>query len=319
MNNFQWFEAKNIEQAAQEASKGGALLAGGIELLCLLKEHLIEPTTVINLKTIPELNKITSQNGLRLGALVTLSELANNQEILKNFRALAQAAKSVASPQIRNVGTLGGNLCQRPRCWYFRDKEVPCLKKGGELCFAVGGNNEYHAILGGGPCYIIHPSDLAPPLIAFDATVVTNKRKMKLEEFFILPRKNVHVENILEKDELVTHVEIPDTWKGSKSVYYKVKERPSFDWALSSCAAVLKMDGDTIADARIVLGGVAPIPWRSREAENALKGKKISKSLAESAGRAAVSAAAPLSHNAYKVKLTANVVKIAILEAAEKI
>ncbi|HWP30495.1 MAG TPA: xanthine dehydrogenase family protein subunit M [Fimbriimonadales bacterium] len=319
MNNFRWLEAKNIEQAANEASKGGAFLAGGIELLCLLKEHLIEPPTVINLKSIPELNKITSQKGLRLGALVTLTELANHREILTNYRALAQAAESVASPQIRNVGTLGGNLCQRPRCWYFRDKEVPCLKKGGELCFAVGGNNEYHAILGGGPCYIIHPSDLAPPLIAFDATVVTNKRKMKLEEFFILPRKNVHAENVLEKDELVTHVEIPDTWKGSKSTYYKVKERPSFDWALSSCAAVLKMDGDTIADARIVLGGVAPIPWRSREAENALKGKKISESVAESAGRAAVSTAAPLSHNAYKVKLTANVVKIAILEASGKV
>lgn len=162
------------------------------------------------------------------------------------------------------------------------------------------------------------PKRFGSPLIAFDSTVVTNKRRIKLEEFFVLPRKDASVENVLEKDELVTHVEIPDTWKGSNSVYYKVKERPSFDWALSSCAAALKMDGDTIMDAHIVLGGVAPIPWRSREAENALKGKRISESVAESAGRAAVSIAAPLSHNAYKVKLTSNVIKIAILEATGK-
>jgi xanthine dehydrogenase YagS FAD-binding subunit len=215
------------------------------------------------------------------------------------------------------VGTLGGNLCQRPRCWYFRDPAVHCLKKGGPKCYAVGGDNEYHAILGGGPCYIVHPSDLAPALIVLEATVHTNQREMPVEQFFRLPSQRLDHETVLENGEIVTGVSFPSDRKAWKSYYYKMRERESFDWALSSCAVALKMNGNRIEDARVALGGVAPIPWRSKEAEAALRGKDLSEAVAEAAGRAAVAMAEPMSENKYKVPLTANVVKIAILEAAK--
>jgi xanthine dehydrogenase YagS FAD-binding subunit len=318
MNAFSWVEPKNLEEAGAELRRGGVLLAGGIDLLTLLKERLIEPPSVVNLKSLKDLKGIQMGPPLRLGALVTLREIAENEGIRRNYPALAESALSVASPQIRNVGTLGGNLCQRPRCWYFRNEEIHCLKKGGVACFAVAGNNEYHAILGGGPCHIVHPSDLAPALIALNATVVTNKRRMNLEQFFVLPRENVKAENVLEKDEIVTHVEIPRDSLGWRSTYVKVRERPSFDWALVGCAVALRLSPEgTVNDARVVLSGVAPIPWRSPEAEGALKGKKINDIIAEEAGRLALQKATPMTQNAYKVKLAQNTVRWAILKAVE--
>lgn len=319
MNNFKWIEPKTLNEASSAMKSGGALYAGGVELLCLLKEKLIEPPAVINLKTVSGLNTIDTQTGLKLGALVTVDQLSENKYIRDNFRAVAESADVIASPQIKNVGTVGGNLCQRPRCWYFRDPEVKCLKKGGGMCYAVNGHSEYHAIFGGGPCFIVHPSDLAPALIAYDADVVTNERKMKLSDFFVLPMENPYVENKLNPAEIITHVEVPETRKATKSAYYKAKERESFDWALSSCAVSLKMSGENVEDARVVLGGVAPIPWRSQDAENAIKGKPVNQQTAESAGKAATVAANPMRHNAYKIKLTENVIKIALLKAVGKI
>lgn len=316
MNNFVWVSPKNLEEASAAIKNDGAALGGGIELLCLLKDGLMEPARVVNLKSLPGMRSIEMGSPLKIGALVQLDAIANHEELKKKFSAFSQAAESVGSPQIRNVGTLGGNLCQRPRCWYFRDPEVRCLKKGGRICYAVNGNNEYHAVLGGGPCFIVHPSDLAPALIALNASVATNKRKLPLEKFFVLPQENVHAENVLEDGEIVTGVEVPNS--DHRSAYYKSRERKSFDWALASCAASLKMAGDAIADARIVLGGVAPIPWRSREAEDTLKGKTISEALAGAAGVAAMASASPMSENRYKLKLAENVVKIAVLMAAGK-
>ncbi|MER3413646.1 MAG: molybdopterin dehydrogenase [Armatimonadota bacterium] len=315
MNNFVWFEPKSVAEASQAIKEGGALLSGGIELLCLLKDSLVTPSRVVNLKSVSGLNGIRVNGGLEIGALATLTQIAQHEQIRSSYRVLAQAAESVGSPQIRNVGTLGGNLCQRPRCWYFRDPEVHCLKKGGPKCFAVGGNNEYHAILAGGPCYIVHPSDLAPALIALNASVSTSDRKMPLEEFFRLPSQRMDHETVLEQGEIVTGVTVPADMAGSKSYYYKARERESFDWALSSCAVALRMNGATVQDARVVLGGVAPTPWRSKEAEAALRGKNLDESVAEAAGRAAVAMAEPMSENRYKVALTRNVVKIALLEA----
>lgn len=315
MNNFAWVQPKNVQEAANELKNNGVILAGGIELLCLLKDYIIKPEKVINLKSVQGLRNIEIKNGAKLGALVTLDVLQKHNEIRSAYRAIAQAAEVVASPQIRNVGTIGGNLCQRPRCWYFRDPELKCLKRGGQACLAVAGNNTYHAIFGGAPCHIVHPSDLAPAIIAFDATIVTNQRRIRAEQFFVLPSQDISHENVLKNDEIVTEIEIPNTWANSKSSYFKAKERPSFDWALASCAVTLKMNGSNVSDARIVLGGVAPIPWRSKEAEEAIKGKTVNETTAKAAGKAAVKSATPMKDNKYKVKLTENVVAIALLEA----
>lgn len=314
MKNFSWVEPKNLDDASAAIKNNGALMAGGIDLLCLLKDDLAAPDRVVNLKAVKNLSGIVTANGLKIGALAQLDSIANHDVIQRDYAAIAEAAASVGSPQIRNVGTLGGNLCQRPRCWYFRDSEVHCLKKGGAKCYAVNGSSEYHAILGGGPCYIVHPSDLAPALIAFDAQVVTNTRNMPLENFFVSPEQNINAENVLQPGEIVTGVEIASgNWK---SAYYKARERKSFDWALSSCAVSLRMNGNKISDVRIVLGGVAPIPYRSRGAENALRGKELSESIIEGAAKAALASASPLKDNKYKVPLTQNVIKISAMMAA---
>lgn len=317
MNNFDWVQPKTIAEAATAVKNGGVAMSGGIELLCLLKEHLIEPPSVVNLKSIPGMRSIDiAGSGLRIGALATATELAENSVVRNDFPGISQAAASIASPQIRNVGTVGGNLCQRPRCWYFRDPEVKCLKKGGQACYAVAGNNEYHAIMGGGPCHIVHPSDLGSAFLAYGATVVTNEREIPIQNFFVLPKDDIDHENSLRPAELVTGVTVPNDWKGARASFFKSKERESFDWALATALVLLKMNGSTVSDARVVLGGVAPIPWRSTEAENALKGKSIEDSVALAAGRAAVSRATPMSENRYKVPLTTNVVRIAVLQAA---
>jgi xanthine dehydrogenase YagS FAD-binding subunit len=314
MNDFKWSQPKTINEATAALKDNGAALGGGIELLCLMKDDLLRPMRVVDLKQIPNLNKIEFGNTVKIGALVTLVEIAQNADVIRQYPVLAQSAKSVGSPQIRNVGTLGGNLCQRPRCWYFRDPEVKCLKKGGSLCYAVAGNNQYHAVHGGGPCYIVHPSDLAPALIALNATVVTNTRKIPMAEFFVPPTERMDHETSLQENEIVTGVEFPH--ESVKSAYYKSRERASFDWALASCAVSLKMSGNNVSGARVVLGGVAPVPWRSGAAEKALVGKPVSAESATAAGRAAMATARPLSDNAYKIPLAENVVKIAVLMAA---
>ncbi len=317
MNNFGWYEPKTIEQASAAMKSDGALMAGGIDLLCMLKERLIEPKRVVNLKSVSGMRTIENGKTIRIGALVTPETIEGDANLRKRATVLAEAASVVASPQIRNVGTLGGNLCQRPRCWYFRDKDVFCLKKGGDRCYSVDGSNEYHAILGGGPCFIVHPSDLAPALISLDATVKTNTRTIKIDEFFVLPEKNVHAENVLEPGEIITEVELPAEWLDAKSSYVKVRERPSFDWALTSCAVAFKMNGSKVSAARIAFGGVAPIPWRSKEAEEELVGKEISESTARTAGRAAMADALPLADNPYKVELAVNTLVMAALQAVQ--
>ncbi len=317
MNNFSWIEPKTVAEAVTAVKNGGAPMSGGVELLCLLKEHLIQPPSVVNLKTIPGMRSIEAvAGGMKIGALVTATDVAESTVIRTDYAGLHQAAASIACPQIRNVGTVGGNLCQRPRCWYYRDPEIKCLKRGGQACYAVAGNNEYHAILGGGPCHIVHPSDLGSAFLAYGATVVTNERQIPINQFFVLPKDDILHENNLRAGELITGVDVAADWKGARAAFYKAKERESFDWALSTALVLLKMSGSTVADARVVLGGVAPVPWRSAEAENALKGKTVSDTVAIAAGQAAVSKATPMSENRYKVPLTANVVRIAVLQAA---
>jgi xanthine dehydrogenase YagS FAD-binding subunit len=325
MRAFEYVKPMTVADAVRELGRSWAdakILAGGIDLLGELKEGIIAPQRIVNIKGISGLRYIrfSEKEGLRLGALVTLEEIETHQVIRQRYTALAEAAHSVGTPQIRNVGTIGGNLCQRPRCWYYRDEHTKCLKKGGPICFAYNGENKYHAILGGGPCYIVHPSDCAPALIAFRASVTVvsprGQRTVPLEEFFVLPSRRLDHETILEPDEIVTEIQVPAPAPNTRSTYLKFKERDSHDFAIVGAAVVMRLRGKVCEDVRIVLSGVAPIPWRSPEAEAVLKGKAITPELAEQAGKAAVAKAQPLSQNAYKVPLTQAIVKQAILRAA---
>jgi xanthine dehydrogenase YagS FAD-binding subunit len=328
MKAFEYVNASSLSAASQALAgeEGKAkILAGGIDLLSELKERIIEPDRVVNIKPIPGLNQIkTDRSGLTLGALVTLSEIAKHPTIREDYAALAEAAESVASPQIRNVGTIGGNLCQRPRCWYYRDEEIVCLKKGGNRCYAADdeGDNKYNAILGGGPSYIVHPSDVATALVALDAKIryvdANGKRQtVAADEFFTLPSDGVRKENILKTGEIVTEVIVPRQGRNDRSTYIKFKEKDSMDWAVSAVAVQAQVGaGGVIQDSRVVLGGVAPKPWRSKAAEAVLKGKKFSPQLANEAAEAALKDARPLSKNAYKVPLTRVLVRRAIHHVA---
>lgn len=324
MEKFAYVNAENVEQASSLLSGEWGetmVIAGGTDLLGELKEYIETPAKVVNLKTIPGLDEIKADaTGLTIGALATVGDIAAHPTIQEHYTVFAEAAASVASPQLRNVGTLGGNLCQRPRCWYYRNPEIICLKKGGDMCYAVEGLSKYHAIFGGGPVYIVHPSDTAPALIALGATVKIigpdGEKTMPLEEFFILPDINPQRENVLEPNEVVAEVHVPKPSANTKSYYIKARERGSFDFALSSVAAAFEMNGSTCRAASIVLGGVAPIPWRSKEAEAALNGVRITEAVAKRAGSEAVKNAEPLNDNGYKVALTQNLVSRAVMKAS---
>ena len=323
MKPFEYVRPKDVKQAAsalgteRDAAK---LLAGGTDLLGEMKDYLVTPGRLVNLKSVPNLDKIEWQRdgGLKLGALVTLARIAEEKTVAQKYPVLTQAIAVSAMPQIRNAGTIAGNLCQRPRCWYYRDEHVVCLKKGGSRCFAVEGENQYHAILGGGPCHIVHPSDPAPALVALGASVVitdgAKTRTVPLSEFFVLPRQNVYRENILAQNEIITHVLVPAPAPGTRSAYVKEREKDSYDWALASAAVVLtpSADGRTVGSARIVLGGVAPIPWRAEEAEKTLAGRPLTRAVIAQAAEAALAQAKPLDKNGYKVPLAQAVVRRAL-------
>lgn len=311
MKNFKLAEPQTIEQALALLAKGGEkvfLMAGGTDLLTEIKEGVVEPDIVIDLKTIQGLSFIKKEkDGVHIGALTTVAELALDPVIRQEYAGLHEAALSVATPQLRNVGTVGGNLCQRPRCWYYRDSQVTCRKKGGSQCYASRGRNKYHAIFGGGMCYIVYPSDLAPALISLEAQVMVSsprgEKTMPLADFYALPSKNIRRENILGSDEILREVRIPLAKKEEKSAYVKLKERGTWDFALVSAAVKGGVSGKSFRDLKIVLGGVAPIPWRLEKVEEALRGKKVSEPLIKEATRAALQEAKPLEENGYKKTL----------------
>ena len=319
MNNFKLAQPQNIEQAASLLSdKKVFLMAGGTDLLDEIKNEIITPDVVVDLKSIPDLAYIQRTDGkVRIGAMTRVSELAENQTIKTSYPVLHEAALSLATPQLRNVGTVGGNLCQRPRCWYYRDPQVECRKKGGSRCYASGGRNRYHAILGGGICHIVYPSDLAPALISLDAeaTIATanGNKTVPLEEFYTLPRVDVQKENILKANEILKEIEIPTPKNEAKSTYVKLKERGTWDFALVSAAVCGIVSGKTFKDIKIVLGGVAPIPWRLEKAENLLKGNPVTDDVVKQAVKEALSDARPLNENAYKQDLAAIAVSRAVL------
>lgn len=326
MKAFRLVNPTSVEQAVALATDPAAgvtkYLAGGQDLLTEMKEHLAGPDRVVNLKSIPGLDAIDSASGaLRIGALATIARIASDRTVRAHWTALAEAAESIASPQIRSCATLGGNLCQRPRCWYYRLEEANCLKKGGTECFSYGGLNKYNAILGGGPTYIVHPSDMAPALIACGAEIVLHsragERRIPLEKFYVLPADgDVTQETVLTPGEIVTEVRVPAPAANTRSTYVKFKERESFDFALSAVAASLVIEGGVVKAARICLGGVAPTPWRATRAESVLQGQRFDAALAAKAAEAALHGAEPLSQNAFKIPLTKTLVERALLALA---
>jgi xanthine dehydrogenase YagS FAD-binding subunit len=320
MKPFAHGNATSIEEAVEALSETSLPLAGGTDLLALMKADLAAPERLVNLKTLPGLDAIAVREGggqtwWHIGALTTLSGLAEAPALAgePGLQCLVESARESASPQLRHMATLGGNLVQRPRCWYFRNRHIPCWRKGGKRCFAYQGENKYHTILGGGPCYAVHPSDPAVALLALGASVVVvgraQRRTLPLEDLYVMPRPDrqradgYHPVTVLVPDELIVEVIVPQPEKGTRSAYVKRTERGAWDFALVSAAVSLTLEGEDVREARVALGGVATVPWRAREAERVLAGQPLSPEVIDRAAEAAVSEAKPLEHNAYKLDL----------------
>jgi xanthine dehydrogenase YagS FAD-binding subunit len=327
MQAFEYASATKKEQVAALLGDQGAILAGGTDLLALMKDDVVAPKRLVNVKRIDILRGITYQpgNGLRIGALTTIAEFAEDANVRQHYPVLAEAAIEAASPQIRNLATMGGNMCQRPRCWYFRNGMGLFPKAPNGKSMVVEGDNRYAAILGNdGPAYFVSPSTLAPVLIAFGAKIRiysfkatgTGVRELPLEKFFVIPSADGQREHDLKPDEMVIELIVPPPSQSLKAASYEVRQRAAFDWPLAMASVALEMDGNTVKSARVVLGHVAPIPWISPEAAQALVGKTITPDTAMAAANAAVAQAKPLSRNKYKITLTKAAVRRAILNAA---
>ena len=329
MRPFDYYKVASVAQAVSLLSKHqqkAAILAGGTDLLGMMKDRiegpkLKMPEFLIDIKGVKDLNYIKEhKNGLKIGAGTPLSEIASSDLIGKKYPLLRQAASQVGVPQIRNVGTLGGNLCQRPRCWYFRGKLFQdCFRKGGNNCYALGGENRYHAVFGGANCYMVFPSDLAPALIALNARVeiATPKgnRMVPTEKFYVGPDKNILKENVLSPQELVLGMEIPNPGAMTKGVYLKLKERQAFDFAVVSVAVSLSFKNNFVDQARIAFGGLAPFPMRAVKAEAILKAKGAKDGISV-ACKECTDGAQPLSHNGYKVDAAKGILEEALVSLA---
>jgi xanthine dehydrogenase YagS FAD-binding subunit len=294
------------------------VVGGGSEYLQLMKDHVVEPDYVINLKTIPGLDYIKEERGgFRIGALAKLADLDEHPVIREKLLILSDAAGVAASPQIRNAGTLGGNLCQRPFCWYFRSSNFTCLRKGGQVCYTVTGDSRFHSILGAGPSYIVHPSDTAPALVALGAQIKiagpAGEKMLPLEKFFVLPSVDYRRENILNPGDIVTEIYVPTPRSGSKGFYHKMRERLAWDHAIVAVATIVDSSGGVVRSASVVMGGVAPIPWRAAKAEEFLRGKRLDEATAKQAGEIALEGAKPLKDNVYKVKLAQDLIQRGLL------
>ncbi len=294
-------------------------IGGGQDLLARMKDYVTQPDRLVNVKGALESSVTSFNGGLRIGAAMKMVNLAEHPEVAGMYPAISVAAIEVGTPQIRNQATVGGNLNQRPRCWYFRNEEFVCLKKGGKTCFSITGENQFHAILGGGPSFIVHPSSLAVPMLAYGATFrlagPKGERMIPASEYFTLPSKNVRTENVLAPDELLTHVILPPPGN-VKSGHYEVRYKASHDWPIAFATVLLNFNGPAVRNARVVMGAVAPIPWRSRPAEEALTGKPVTVATAAAAADAALRDARPLGQNAYKIDVAKTAVRRAILSAA---
>jgi xanthine dehydrogenase YagS FAD-binding subunit len=325
MQAFEYTSPTTLQAAVHllaDVKGEAAVLAGGTDLLSLMKDGIVNPARVVDLQKLKELKQIEfkSGSGLRLGALVTLDELIENGMVRQHYPALVQAAQGIYSPQGRSVGTVGGNLCQRPRCWYYRaGYGLLATYQGKPL--VPDGDNRYHAILGNsGPAYFVSPSSLGPALLALGAKIRLHgpegARELEIDKFFVTPASESESEHALKPHEIVTEIVVPAA-HGVKMAVYEVRQKEALDWPLAFAAVALSLNGDAVRSARVVLGHVAPVPWPSPEAEQALVGKTFVNELADEAGKAAVSKATPLSKNAYKVQLARVAVKRALLRAVK--
>jgi xanthine dehydrogenase YagS FAD-binding subunit len=322
MQAFEYANPATLQEAAGLlATSWGQtdLLAGGTDLLSLMKEYVHTPSRVVNLKNIKELGGISAGSaGLRIGALATMQEIASSAAVRKDYKALADAAAGIPSPQIRHMGTAGGDLCQRPRCWYYRQGFGLLAMQNGKA-LVPDGENRYHAIFGGGPAYFVSASSLGPALVALGAKVklvsAKGSREVPAGQFFVIPKDGDSREIALRPDEILTEILIPAA--PTHSATYEVRQKEALDWPLAVASVALHMKGATVSAARIVLGHVAPTPWEASDAGKALVGKIITAATAEEAGAAAVSGAQPLSQNAYKVQLAKVAVKRALLDAVK--
>lgn len=322
MKPFAYVNAANEKEAlaALSTERGKVLpLAGGMDLLALMKDYIAQPETLVNVKALPSAIAVPAQGLTMIGSAARLADVAGHEALANAYPALTEAAGSVGTPQIRNSGTVGGNIMQRPRCWYFRNEEFHCLKKGGSRCFAVDGENQFHAIFGESPCHIVHPSSLAVPIIAYGGRFRVigpeGEREVEADKFFVMPDRNMYGETVLELNELVTHAILPRA-ANVKSAHYEIKFKQSHDWPVAMASVALTMSGTSVQSARVVLGAVAPVPWRSQAAEAVLKGKTVTAEVAAEAAEAAVKNARPMSQNAYKVRLARVAVERAIAKAA---
>jgi xanthine dehydrogenase YagS FAD-binding subunit len=314
LRSFDYSSPASAEEAIALLGRDTRALAGGTDLLPLMKSDLVAPSRLVNVKQFLDAEIREGTGGLRLGALTVLDEIEKNSLIKKSYSALAEAAAAAASPQLRNMATIGGNLLQRPRCWYFRNPRIDCWLKGGETCQAKDGENKLHALYGGGPCYAVHPSDLAGALVALEAQVRVRSKEgesvIPCEDFFILPTPARRSETVLDEDELIVAVELPHL--DVRSTYLKAMERKVWTFAMAGVAVALRRSGDRIEHARIVLTGVAPVPWRAKAAEEILLGGEWSERLIADAAEAALEGAKPLAHNAYKISLLKVLVRRAL-------
>jgi xanthine dehydrogenase YagS FAD-binding subunit len=324
MRAFEYASPATKEQAVAllgASWEQAEVLAGGTDLLALMKEDVVHPKRLVNIKQIKEMSGITVEpKGLRIGALTTLGGLADNVNVVKDYPALAEAINDAASPQIRNMATIGGNLCQRPRCWYFRGGFglLPKSESGKDL--VTDGENRYHAILGNdGPAKFVSPSSIVPVLIAYGASIrlagSRGMREVALERFYAIPKNETEREHDLRPNEILADIILPPP-REMKIAHYEIRQKQAFDWPLAVAAVGLIMNGSSVQSARVVMGYVAPVPWRSVEAERELAGKTISEEVAKAAADAGLQNAKPLRHNAYKVQLAKVAVKRAILKAA---
>ncbi|MGB7726044.1 MAG: xanthine dehydrogenase family protein subunit M [Dehalococcoidales bacterium] len=309
MNNFEHADATTIADAISLlASNGSSVpIAGGTDLLTQIKLGLIKPGRLVNLKTIPGLDLITVvNNGLNIGALANLDTIANNSVVRVQYPALIKAIEVTASPQLRNSGTVGGNLAQGPRCWYYRG-QFQCWMKGGERCYARNGENSHHAIFGNGRCNQVHPSDLAPVLIALGAEIniegIRGRRTIPLSDLFQIPHEGSRQLTILDPGEIITMIHLPTPVSGSRSTYFKAMERKVWSFALASVAVQLVIEDGVIRNPVIVLGGVAPKPWRLPKSEESLRNQTINREVITAAAETAVEGAQPLNANHYKIPL----------------
>lgn len=328
MNRFEFVHAGSLAEAlALLKESGAAAKAGGVDLVDRMKEGISHPARLVGLSQVPGLGEIrelpaASGGGLRIGALATLADIAAHPAVRARFAAVAQAAEHVATPAVRNMATLGGNLAQRPRCWYFRSLDFGCKKKGGEVCFAQAGENQLHALFGNHTCAAIHPSTMATALVAYRARLTLaaagGTRQLALEQFFTPPELDVTRENQLQPGELITEVLLPAPAPGVRSAYLKQGEKESFDWPIADVAAVLEMDasGSRCRQASIVLGAIAPGPLRAVAAEQAVAGKPVTEGTAAAAAQAALVGATPMTHNRYKLKVFEAVIRRTLLAAA---